>query len=343
MPETSRFQSLIKGIVPEPKQTPPEDLIQGEVFDPQAENGTTLVQRTSESILQARALMGQLVRGDDESKRLILEYFREGIEQKYLDASIRTDETRLDNLKTQVGLVNEGLSAIVGKDTTIVKIYKDVSDTNPGEYQPITVEGKFNAKGFFDFLRFHRELATKILSASEIASESAEIEAQTALVPLREELNRLTIDEKGKTAEKLSETGEILVKAEIVKGEIRTSKIRGMTTPLITTIAETPIIILQAPVDRLSKWMNEAEDKAIPIAAVGGAVAGPVILFTRIAVSSPIVESWLSQNIVVGTLGGIFGGALVSVAAWETVKNILPTLKGAFDYTVEKLENLKKK
>lgn len=330
----SRFQSLINGI-------PSERPIEGEVVDIES-RGSSLAQKTSESILEARVLMGQLVRGDDESKRLLLEYFREGIEEKYLNASIRTDQTRLDNLKKQMGMVSEGLSAMLGKETTIVKVYKDISEEN-SEYQPIlTPEGSLNPQGFFDFLRFHKELATKILSASEIASESAEIEAQTALVPLREELSRLTISEKGKTAQELTDTGEILVRAEIVKGEIRTSKIRGMTTPLIITIAEAPVIFLQAPVDRLSKWMDEAEDKAVPIAAVGGAIAGPILLFTRIAASSPIIESWLAQNVVTGTIGGIFGGALVSVATWGTVKNILPALKGAFDYTIEKLENLKK-
>jgi len=337
----TRFQSLIQG-VPQERPNEPVGPVEDEIVESgNIENDLSLAQRTSEGILQLRVLMGQLVRGDDESKKLLLDYFREGIEEKYLDASIKTDQTRLDNLKKQMGMVNEGFSAMLGKETTIVKVYKDISEEN-SEYQPIlSPEGKLNPQGFFDFLRFHKELATIILSASEIASESAEIEAETALVALREGLNRLTISEKGKTAQELANRGEILVKAEKVKGEIRTSKIRGMTTPLIITIAEASVIFLQAPVDRLSKWMDEAEDKTVPIVAVGGAVAGPIILFTKIAASSPLIESWLAQNVVTGTIGGVFGEALVSVAAWGTVKNILSAIKGAFHYTIEKLENLK--
>ena len=331
----NRFQNLTSGI-------PIEGSVDGEVIENDVKS-TSLVQKTSESIIEARVLMSQLIRGDDESKKLLLEYFREGIEEKYLQASIRTDQTRLDNLKKQMGMVDEGLSSMLGKETTITKVYKEVSEANSEQYQPIlTSEGKFNPQGFFDFLRFHKELAVKILSASEIASEGAEIESQTALVPLRAELSRLIINEDQKTALELTNAKESLINAEIAKGEIRSSKIRGFTTPLIITVAEAPIILLQAPVDRLSKWMDEAQDKAVPIAAVVGATAGPILLFTKIATSSPIIEAWLSQHVVVGTFGGLFGGALLSVATWGTVKNILPAVKEAFDYTMEKVGNLKK-
>lgn len=341
---SSRFQNLING-TPESRSDDSTRPVDGEIVESSGTNEVgssfSIAQKTSESILHLRVLMGQLIRGDDESKRLLLNYFREGVEEKYLDASIRTDQTRLNNLSSQMEMVNEGLSNMLGKQTTIVKVYKDISEEG-SQYQPVlSPDGRLNPKGFFDFLKFHRELATQILSTSEIASESAEIEAQTSLVPLREELNRIVISEKEKTARELIDAGETLTNSEITKGEIRISKIRGMTTPIIITVAETPVILLQAPVDRLSKWMDEADDKAVPISAVGGAIAGPIILFTRIASSSPIIESWLSQNVVAGTIGGVFGGALVSVAAWGTVKNLLPAIKDTFDSTVRKLQNIK--
>lgn len=304
----------------------------------------SIAQKTSESILQARTLMGQLIRGDDESKRLLLEYFREGIEEKYLNASIATDQTRLSNLKKQVVMVNEGLNSLTGKETTIVEMYKGLSNKNPDEYQPIfDPEGNFNPRGFFDLLKFHKELAIKILSASEIASESAELEAQTQLIPLREEVNRLAIREDKKTAIELSDAKEELVKAEMAKGEIRTSFIRGWTTPLIITIAEAPIVFLQAPVERLELWMEKANDKAVPISAVSGAIAGPIILFTKIASESSIIESWLSRNIPLGVGAGIIGGSLTLVSAWLTAKNLLPALKGGFDYVFDRLNDFDKK
>ncbi|KKU16147.1 MAG: hypothetical protein UX25_C0042G0004 [Candidatus Woesebacteria bacterium GW2011_GWC2_45_9] len=221
----NRFQSLINGIPPEGSRAGGE-IVRGEVVDGNdaTNNSLSLAQRTSESILEARVLMGQLVRGDDESRKLLLEYFREGIEEKYLQASIRTDQTRLDNLKKQMDMMNDGLSSRLGEETTIVKVYKEISETNSEQYQPIlTQEGKINPQGFFDFLRFHKELAIKILSASEIASESVEVEAQTALVPLREELSRLKIREQKETAIELIGARQSLVDAGVARGEIRTS------------------------------------------------------------------------------------------------------------------------
>ena len=289
----------------------------------------TLVQRTSESILHTRALFGQLIRGDDESKKLILEYLREGIEEKYLEASITTDHTRLDNLRDQMDFVNQGLTAMTGKPTTLIKVYKGVSEKDPDKYQPIIVDGQFNARGFFDFLKFHRELAVQILSTSEVTSERAEIEAQTTLVPLKQELARLVVREQGKTAQEISANGEKLVRAEVLKGEIRTSKIRGMTTPFIKSVAEIPVIVFQAPIDRLAQWMAESEDKAVPIAAVTGAAAGWIILFTKIAGSSEFIGTTLQSNFVAGSVVGIFGGALVTVASWEAVKYSVQAIKKA--------------
>lgn len=303
----------------------------------------SLVQKTSESIIEARILMGQLIRGDSESKKLLLEYLREGIENKYLQASIKTDQNRLDNLKRQMEMVNEGLALILGKETTVVQIYKNISEDNSEQYKPIlTSEGKLNPQGFFDFLRFHKELAIKILSTSEITSEEAEIESQTALIPLRAELGRLIINENRKTALELYNAKDSFIKAEIAKGEIRSSKIRGFTIPLIITVAEAPIILLQAPIDRLSKWMNEAQDKVIPIVAVAGATIGPIFIFTKIASYSPIVETWLSEHVVAGIFGGLLGGSLLSVSTWGAIKNLLPAIKETSDYTIEKIKNLKK-
>lgn len=338
----TRFKDLVQGI-PSERPGDPIRSVGAEIVEiGNVGNDLSLAQRTSEGILRLRTLMRQLVGGDDKSKGLLLNYFREGIEEKCSRASARVDEARFNNLKRQMKVVDEGLSAILGKKTTIMEVYKCISRGN-SEYPPIlTPEGKLDYQGFFGLLKFQNKLAIKILSTGKVASESAEIEAQTVLVPLKEELKRLEISEKGKTAHKFVETGEIVVKAEEVKGEIRISRIRNITTPLIITIAETPITFLQAPVDRLGKWMDEAQDKAVPIAAVGGAVAGPMILFTRIAASSPIIESWLAQNVVLGAISGIFGGALVSVAAWGTIKNILPALKNAFSYTVEELGKLRR-
>lgn len=329
-------------IVPTPRGLV-QGAIEGEVLSSAAVYPDTLAQKTSQAILQLRLLTSQLIRGDGESRRLILEYFREGVERRYLDASIGTDRARLDNFREQIGLANEGISTIVGKDTTIVDIYREVSEANPGKYKPLLTKGKFDAEGLFDFLRFHQELATRILSVSEVSSEAAEIEAQTALVKLRGELERLKIGEAKDTAEELSDARESLVDAAVAQGEIRVSKIRGYTRPILTIIGEFPIVVFQAPVDRLAKWMDESEDKAVPIVATGGAIAGPILLFSKVAASSSIIEKWLSENVVYGSVVGVFGGALVSVAAWGSVRYIaLPALGNIFGRIKGRVENLRR-
>ena len=56
----SKFQNLTSGI-------PIEGSVDGEVIENDVKS-TSLVQKTSESIIEARVLMSQLIRGDDESK-----------------------------------------------------------------------------------------------------------------------------------------------------------------------------------------------------------------------------------------------------------------------------------
>lgn len=292
-------------------------------------------QKTSAALLQIKAIGSQLIRGDEESKRLIIGFFQEELEERYLKSSIRTDDQRIQNLGDQIDLVNKGLSKLTGKNTSLLGLYNKVSQNEGSGYPPLKNEkGQINAEGIFGLLRYHQELARKLFSASEIASEGAEIDVQKALVPLREELNRITINERKQTAIELFSAKGEFVGAEEARGEILSSQIRGRMIPIITAIAEAPVIFLQAPVDRLNKWMSEADDKAVPIAAVFGAIAGPILTFTVIPKSSLILNYWLSQNTSIGFLGGIFFGSLGSVAIWKTTEAFLPLV-------AEKLSELK--
>ena len=124
----NRFQSLINGIPPEGSRAGGE-IVRGEVVDGNdaTNNSLSLAQRTSESILEARVLMGQLVRGDDESRKLLLEYFREGIEEKYLQNG---------NVLWPLRVALSGLSAspapfellwVLGKEESLRRIHKAIT------------------------------------------------------------------------------------------------------------------------------------------------------------------------------------------------------------------------
>ncbi|HKC04708.1 MAG TPA: hypothetical protein VKC54_02460 [Patescibacteria group bacterium] len=258
-----------------------------------------LDQQTHAVLQKSRSALLSFIKQDPESQRLAQSVLQEQLESQYLKGLNATDRLRAQALGTQVQEVNRALTAISGKEVTLISLYNSQSQLNPEAYPSLST-----VDGLFRLVDFHKELAVKIFSAAEIASESGELEAQKALVPLRTSLEIEKLNSRAEIAEALVEHGEVIKQAARLRGEVRAEEWKGWTQPIISTVTGIPLYVIKGPADLTEDWIDNSKDKGVPISAIIGGIVGTVIMLP----SGPYA--------VIGTVAGATGG----VASWTVLK-----------------------
>lgn len=285
------------------EMVPDSDVI---ILEPRKGKKHSMVENAHASLLKTRVAILNLIKSDDESRRLVQAVLQEGLEAQYLRAAEATDMMRARNLKEQVTEVNNALSAVSGQKVSITALYKTASAAHPEQYPPLNT-----AEGLFALVRYQKELAIKVLAAAEETSEGAEIEAQMALIPLRQELELVKMDKRAAEAAKYIEIAPDLKEAARLAGEVRGQQLSGIIGPILTTFGAAPLYVVRGPAEKFSQWMDDSEDKMEPISAV---VGGTVV--TAFLVTSGV----LAGSILIPLGVGVVGGSVIGIAVWKGTK-----------------------
>lgn len=272
-----------------------------------------------DAILKTRQILTTALRGaDDETREMVREILLERLEQEKITAMNNTDALLIETLRNQVAQTNSALTDFYGEKTSILSLYNQESEANPDAYPPLNT-----VAGLYGVLKLHRELSTKILSTAVVASEMAEAESNKAIIPLHKEVRILKIQADKEVAEKYTGSAEALKRAARDRAEVNAQKVRGVATVVSTAFAETPVILVKAPTDKVGEMIKDSDDKVATISALAGALGGPFALVIYGPTLSPILATWIS-NFPWGTLSaagvGIVGGAIGGYVAWTAVR-----------------------
>lgn len=251
-------------------------------------------------LMQTKRMIFELIRESPETREMVQAVLQEKFEAEYLKASSRNDRMRVEALARQVADINLGLQNLTGKKVTLLGLY--LSDpANP----PITT-----TEGLFAYTKFHVEVARKILPASQIAGESADIEAKKALIPLRTELDIMKMQSDAEKAAQYIEIAPDLKEAARLRGQVIGENLSGILVPIFTSVPAAFFEVPKAVADRYAKWFEDSEDKGVPIFAVVGATGTTLLLISTGIVGAPLIA--------VGV--GVTGGSIIGAAGWKGLK-----------------------
>lgn len=265
-----------------------------------AVKGHGWLQNTHNGMLMAKSMLTQLIRTSPETRAALEAVIQERAESAYLEAASRNDRFKLEAFARQMGDINQALSRLEGKPTSVLAKYV----SNP-DNAPIST-----GEGLIAFRNFYISTAEQILPMFEIAGEKADIRGQLELIPARNELALAKMDAQSERAQKYIEIADDIIEERRLKGKALGEGIQSILVPILTSPA---IAVTSVPLE-IGKWVghqiDDAKDKMEPISAVAGA-SGTVYL---------ILATGLMSNPLIAVPLGLVLGPAIGLATYKGVK-----------------------
>lgn len=275
-----------------------------------AVKGHGWLQNTHNGMLMAKSMLTQLIRTSPETRAALEAVIQERAESAYLEAASRNDRFKLEAFARQMGDINQALSRLEGKPTSVLAKYV----SNP-DNAPIST-----GEGLIAFRNFYISTAEQILPMFAIAGEKADIRGQLELIPARNELALAKMEAQSERAQKYIEIADNIIEERRLKGKALGEGIQSILVPILTSPA---IAVTSVPLE-IGKWVghqiDDAKDKMEPISAVAGASGTVYLLLATGLMSNPLIA--VPLGLVLGPAIGLAtykGTKLGSAALAEKV------------------------